>query len=336
MLKRKMRTAMAAVVAAVTMLGVERASAQAETEDLVLLLNWFHLADHSIYYLGMERGYYEEEGIRLIVRRGYGSGDTTKKMELQQATIGVAETGVVVTAISKGADLRLLGIIFDKPVNGIFSLKSAGIETPADLEGKSIGAPPGDSHVTLWPAFCAANEIDCDTIQLINIQPEGKQAIVASGQADAAFDAYTGLNIWKKALGDEVTYLDWSDWGIALYGHGYVAHTDLIEADPDLIERFLRATYRSWKAAYEDPDASIDAMYGADGVQTFDRDVYRANLDLILDRVITERSEEYGIGWIVPELMQSTIDLTALGGQLDRELTADEVFTNEFNPKIYP
>ncbi len=334
MLKRRMRTAMAAAVAVATMLGIGRASAQ--TEDVVLLLNWFHLADHSIYYLGKERGFYEEEGIRLIVQRGYGSGDTAKKMELKQATIGVAETGVVVTAISKGADIKLVGIVFDKPVNGIFSMASAGIETPKDLEGKSIGAPPGDAHVTLWPAFCEANEIDCSTIELINIQPEGKQAIVASGQADGAFDAYTGLNIWRKALGDDISYLDWSQWGIALYGHGYVVHTDLIEENPDLIGRFLRATYKSWKAAHDDPDASIDAMYGAEGVQTFDRDVYRANFDLILDRVVTERSEEHGIGWILPELMQSSIDLTALGGQLDRELKAEEVFTNEFNPKIFP
>ena len=335
MLKRRLRTALIAVVAVATLLGSGRVTAA--KDDVVLLLNWFHLADHSIYYLGMERGYYDEEDIRLIVNRGYGSGDTARKMELQQATIGVAESGVVVTAVSKGADIKLVGIVFDKPVNGIFSMKSAGIETPQDLEGKAIGAPPGDAHVTLWPAFCQANNLDCSTIELINILPEGKQAIVASGQAQGAFDAYTGLNIWRKALGDDnVSYLDWSEWGIGLYGHGYVVHTDLIEQNPDLIERFLRATYRSWKAANEDPDASINAMYGASGVQSFDWEVYRANFDLILDRVVTERSAEYGMGWIVPELMQSTIDLTALGGQLDRELTADEVFTNEFNPQIFP
>src|SRR5690606_8078191 len=121
-------------------------------------------------------------------------------------------------------------------------------KTPKDLEGKSIAAPPGDAHVTLWPAFCEINEIDCSTIELINIQPEAKQAIVISGQATGAFDAYTGLNIWKKAAGDqEVSYLDWADWGIALYGHAYTVHTDLIKDNPELIRRFLRATYKAWR-----------------------------------------------------------------------------------------
>ena len=39
---------------------------------------------------------------------------------------------------------------------------------------------------------------------------------------------------------------------------------------------------------------------------------------------------------LVPERMQNTIDLTAQGGTLDRELKADEVFTNEFNSKVMP
>src|SRR5690606_12060589 len=112
-----------------------------------------------------------------------------KKVELQQNTVGVAETGVLATAIAQGADLKIVGIVFDKPVNGIFSLASSGIETPKDLEGKSIAAPPGDGHLVLWPAFCQVNELDCSTIELINIQPEAKQAIVASGQAEGAFDA---------------------------------------------------------------------------------------------------------------------------------------------------
>ena len=59
-------------------------------------------------------------------------------------------------------------------------------------------------------------------------------------------------------------------------------------------------------------------------------------MDYVLDLVITERSHEHGLGWIVDRQMQQTIDLTAAGGKLDRELKADEVFTNQFNPKIMP
>ena len=67
-----------------------------------------------------------------------------------------------------------------------------------------------------------------------------------------------------------------------------------------------------------------------------DREAYLATMSYVLDLVITERSAEHGLGWIVPELMAKTIDLTAAGGTLDRELKAEEVFTNDFNSKIMP
>ncbi|HET6522435.1 MAG TPA: ABC transporter substrate-binding protein, partial [Geminicoccaceae bacterium] len=44
-------------------------------DAVTLQLNWFHLADHSPFYLAMERGYFEEEGIDLTVVKGSGSGD---------------------------------------------------------------------------------------------------------------------------------------------------------------------------------------------------------------------------------------------------------------------
>lgn len=331
----KLASSLFAVMALAT--GAAAQSTDQAADKVVLQLNWFHLADHSPYYLGLERGYYEEEGIDLEIIRGYGSSDTARKVELRQNTVGIAETGVLTTAIALGADIKIVGIIFDKPVNGIFSLTESGIETPQDLEGKSIAAPPGDGHLILWPAFCEVNQIDCSSIELINIQPEAKQAIVASGQAHGAFDAYTGLNIWTKALGeDAISYLDWSEWGIGLYGHGYAVHNELIEENPDLVERFLRASYKSWRDAKLDPEASIDAMIEGPDVQPFDREVYLENLHLILSRVVAERAAEYGIGWILPELMQSSIDLTALGGQMPEKPSLEDVFTNDFNPRIMP
>jgi NitT/TauT family transport system substrate-binding protein len=109
-------------------------------------------------------------------------------------------------------------------------------------------------------------------------------------------------------------------------------HKDLVAENPELIRRFLRATYQGWRDAQKEPEAAIEAL--AKQVPGIDREAYLATMSYVLDLVITERSAEHGIGWILPELMQKTIDLTATGGTLDRELTAEEVFTNEFNPEI--
>ena len=72
-------------------------------------------------------------------------------------------------------------------------------------------------------------------------------------------------------------------------------------------------------------------------VPGIDREAYRGPPGVVLDLVITERSQEYGLGWILPKLMQDRHDITYSGGQMDRELDdLNEYWTNEFNPKIMP
>jgi NitT/TauT family transport system substrate-binding protein len=265
--------------------------------------------------------------------RGQGSANAAQAVDLGQAEFGISDTPTVLTAMSKDADLMIVGIVYDKAANNLFFRKSAGIETPKDLAGKKIAAPPGDSHRFLWPSFARLNDLDPDSVTLVNVKPEGKQAIVASDQVAGAFDLYTNYAVWEKVLGeDEVGNMLFADHGVALYGHAYITHKDIVENNPDLVRRFLRATYKGWADTYNEREAAIDALAAeVDGV---DKETYLANLELILDLVITERSREHGLGWILADRMAETIELTKAGGNLDAELDAEAVFTNEFNSKI--
>jgi NitT/TauT family transport system substrate-binding protein len=304
-------------------------------DQVTLQLNWFHHADHSPFYLAMERGYFAEEDIQLEIVKGSGSADSAKKVDLKSAEFGISDTPTVLTAISKGAELMIVGMVFDKAANNAFFYKDSGIETPQDLASKSVAVPPADSHRVLWPAFAAANGMAEDAITMVNVKPEGKQGIVAARNVDVAFDLYTSYPIWEKALGEgNVGNLLWADHGVVLYGHSYIVHQDLIAENPALVERFLRATYKGWRDARAEPEAAIDAL--TKQIAGIDREAYLATMDYVLDLVITERSAEHGIGWILPDLMQQTIDLTAAGGNMDRALKAEQVFTNEYNAKIMP
>lgn len=320
-------------LAAAAMAAALAATPAAALETVTLQLNWFPLADHSPFYLARERGYFKEEGIELEIVRGQGSGDAAIKIDQKQAEFGISDTPTVLTAMSKGADLLIVGMVYDKAANNLFYRKDAGIETPADLVGKKIAAPPGDSHRFLWPSFAEINGIDPDSVTLVNVKPEGKQAIVVSGQVAGAFDLYTNYPVWRKVLGDDqVGNMLFADFGVALYGHSYIIHKDLAKEKPELVKGFLRATYRGWADTYNEREAAIDAI--AADVDGIDKAIYLANLDLVLDLVITENSREYGLGWITEDRMAQTLELTAKGGTLDVELDPAAVFTNEFNSKV--
>ena len=309
--------------------------ALAQQDKFILQLNWFQLADHSPIYLAMKKGYYKDEGIDLTVLRGAGSADSAKKVDLKQADLGISDAPTVITAISKGADLKMVAVVFDKAGNNVFFKKGANIQKPQDLVGKKIAVPPADSHRVLWPAFAALNKLDPNSVTLVNVKPEGKQAIVAAGEVDASFDLYTSYAIWEKVLGKgEVGHLLWADYGLPIYGHTYFVNNDLVKKNPKLIERFLRATHKGWRDAKANPAASIDAM--VEQVPGLDRATLLATMPAILDLCVTERSSKYGLGWIEPELMQKTMDITFATAKPDKPMALADVFTNEYSSRIKP
>ncbi len=307
----------------------------AAQEKVRLQLNWFHLADHSPIYLALKKGYYKEEGIDLTVIRGSGSADSAKKIDLGQAEIGISDAPTVLTAISKGADLKMVAVVYDKAGNNVFFRKGAKIQSPKDLVGKRIAVPPADSHRVLWPAFAAMHGIDPASVRLVNVKPEGKQAIVAANEVDAAFDLYTSYAIWEKVLGKgDVGNLLWADFGLPIYGHTYFVNKSLIEKNPKVIERFLRATHKGWRDAKADPTGAIDSMVEA--VSGLDRNTLLATMPQILDLCVTERSAKHGLGWIEPELMQKTMDITFANAPAEKAFKVNDAFTNDFSSKIKP
>jgi NitT/TauT family transport system substrate-binding protein len=327
--RRTWGTALAAAIVAL-------ASLPATAQDkMQLQLNWFHLADHSPIYLALKKGYYKQEGIELTVLRGSGSADSAKKVDLGQSDVGISDAPTVLTAIGKGANLKMVAVVYDKAGNNVFFRKSANIKTPKDLIGKKIAVPPADSHRVLWPAFAALHGIDPNAVTLVNVKPEGKQAIVAANEVDASFDLYTSYAIWDKVLGKgDVGHLLWADFGLPIYGHTYFVNNETIKKNPKLIERFLRATHKGWRDAKADPKASIDAM--AEQVPGLDSATLLATMPQILDLCVTERSAKHGLGWIEPELMQKTMDITFANNKPEKPVALSDVFTNQFSSKVKP
>jgi NitT/TauT family transport system substrate-binding protein len=326
------RRCLGAFAAATVALAALPAAAQ---DKMTLQLNWFHLADHSPIYLAMKKGYYKQENIELTVLRGSGSADSAKKIDLGQADVGISDAPTVLTAISKGANLKMVAVVYDKAGNNVFFRKGTNIKTPKDLVGKKIAVPPADSHRVLWPAFAALHGIDPNSVTLVNVKPEGKQAIVAANEVDGSFDLYTSYAIWEKVLGKgQVGHLLWADYGLPIYGHTYFVNTELERKNPKLIERFLRATHKGWRDAHANPGEAIDAMVNM--VPGLDRDALFNTTPQIMDLCITERSRQHGIGWIEEGLMQRTIDVTFANSKPEKPIKAADVFTNAYSSRIKP
>src|SRR5580704_71976 len=95
----------AAVVLAAAALHAPLAVAQAK-DKVTLLLNWYVYSEHAPFFLGKERGYFEQEGIDLDIQEGRGSGVTVQAVAANTATFGYVDVPTMIKAAAKGAPVR--------------------------------------------------------------------------------------------------------------------------------------------------------------------------------------------------------------------------------------
>src|ERR1043166_6511562 len=144
------------------------------TERVVFALNWFAVGDHAAYWVALEKGYYKAKGLDVELQNSKGSGDSIARVASGRADIGLADSAVVIAAVSRGGKVKVVGMVFDKTPLNIWSRKEAPIAKPKDLEGKTVAAPPGDGQRQVFPAFARLNGIDQTKVTWVNVEPAAK------------------------------------------------------------------------------------------------------------------------------------------------------------------
>jgi NitT/TauT family transport system substrate-binding protein len=115
------------------------------------IFNWIPYGLHTGFYAAQEQGYYKAAGIDITLDRGYGSSDTAKKVAAGVANSGLSDFPAVIRGRAAGLKIKALGILLDRSVNVVYARNDRGIQKPADLIGKTIGAPKVSALRSTFP-----------------------------------------------------------------------------------------------------------------------------------------------------------------------------------------
>ena len=304
-------------------------------EKFVFALNWFAVGDHAAYWVALDKGYYKAKGLDVELQNSKGSGDSIAKVDQGRADAGLADAAAMIPAISRGAKVKSVGMVFDKSPLNFFSLKEKPIAKPKDLEGKTLAAPPGDSQRQMFPAFAKANKIDASKVTWVNIEPAAKIAAVAEKRMDGVSDYTTGLPFYEKAAGKgNVVMMPWADFGFDMYSMSIIASAKTMKERPAVLKAFLEASYMGWRDVMADPKAALEIFKKR--VPEIDLSVIEPNMMLGLALMKTERYAKNGIGWIDGKKMCDSVDLVASYMNLPSKVECSQVYTTDFLTRIDP
>lgn len=313
----------------VLVLGVTAASAHA-TEYVFALDAPRPQGRHTPYFVALDRGFYREAGLDVRIVPGRGSADGINRIAAGEATFAFGDAGALVLARSKGATVKMVGVIYASSPFVIFSLKGTPIAGPKDLEGKSIAAPPTDGMRTMFPVFAKVAGIDAAKVRWIDLPIERKDAALLARDVDAMTSGLQQRPLLAKAAAErnlEVQTLRWGDHGFALYSNGILVSDAMIAATPALVQGFVSATVRGFAATFADPEAAAATMIRLH--PTLDTAIVRAEIEIVRDMAMSEHARRRGLGWIDEATMQATVDAVAEVFKVEKP-PVGSLYTNAF------
>jgi NitT/TauT family transport system substrate-binding protein len=307
-------------------------------EKITLAFSWFPYGKHVPFYVSLDKGFWKEEGLDVSVIRGYGSGDTIKKVAAGSAEFGKAAADVLVTARAEGIKVKIIGAYHDKNLQCVYALKKSKIKSLKDLEGTTMGNTVTDSCRVMFPALAAINHVDPDKVKWINMDAPSKLPSLVTGKIDATCTLYTEDPTYEetaKKAGEDLLRFMYSDYGLDIYSISLIATDKIIQERPELVKKFLKGTYRGFAWSIEHPEEALEIFIKQR--PEIDKGQARQHFKIMLDHFLTPITYEKGMGYIREDKMKLTRDLTTKYIlKTDKEIPLDELYTNAFLPGIFP
>jgi NitT/TauT family transport system substrate-binding protein len=249
--------------------------AQAQ-EAVTLQLKWVTQAQFAGYYVALENGFYKDEGLDVTIKPGGPDVAPAQVIAGGGADVVLDWMPSALASREKGLDLVNIAQPFKSSGMMLTCRKDAGISTPADFAGKTLGVWFfGNEYPFLsWMSKLGLKTDGSDggvTVlkQGFNVDP------ILQGQA-ACVSTMTYNEYWQiidaGLTPDDLVVFKYEDQGVATLEDGmYVLGENLKDpAFEDRMVRFVRASMKGWKWAEENPDAAamIVLDYDETGAQT--------------------------------------------------------------------
>lgn len=307
--------------------------AQSKPDQVLFLLDWAVYGRHAPYFTALDKGYYTDENIHVTIIRGYGSTDSIKQVASGRSQFGFADIGSLILARGNdGVRVKAVAEIYANAPHLFFCNADMGITKPIDLIDHTIGAPAGNSHRVLFPAFAKLNNFEAERVNWQTIDASLLMQVILAKQVDCIPEYFTPL-LEKNAADANFRYSEiyFSDFGMNFYSNSIIASEDTIEKNPELVRRFVRATLKGLRYSFDNPEEAVEILQKYHR-EVDDKAVAIQEVRFVQDLAMSDESKTYGLGYIDAAKMQTTLDLIADAFDLGVDVKPEELYTNEFLP----
>jgi len=225
-----------------------------ELEPVAIQLRWFHQFQFAGYYAAVEKGFYADEGLRVILREYQPREDRLAPLLEGKVQYGVGDPALLKLRL-EGEPVVVLAQIFQHSAQVLVSKKERSIFAPEDLVGRKVML----ATTTVGSVPIRAMILDAlGDLESITVVPHrSSYSDFLGGHIDAMVAYLSNEPFRFKKMGVHVNIMDPRGYGIDFYGDNLFTVEKEIRDHPERVEKVIRATRKGWEYALEHKDEMI-------------------------------------------------------------------------------
>lgn len=296
-------------------------------------LSWFHQSQFSGFYAAADQKYYQDEGLDVTISNG-GISDQGYINPMQQvlegkAQFGLASTNEILKAQAAGQPLVAIASTLQRSPRGFMSLASKNILQPKDLIGKRVAYRPDDD--SLYLALLKVAGISRTAIVEITDTTKFTLDALINNEIDVIPMFIDNEAVAIQQRGYAVNVILASDYGIETYENLIFTSQSLIDTDPTLVLRFLRATLKGYTYVVENEDKA--AALAVEYDPKLDLETQKLSVARLLPLIHPPRTS---IGMMQDSVWQNSYQILVDQGVFTKPLDISKAYTLSFLKQIYP
>jgi putative hydroxymethylpyrimidine transport system substrate-binding protein len=292
-------------------------------------LDWTPWSLHTFLFVAKEKGYFSDENLDVDLYVPSNPEDTIKLVAAGQDHFGLSYQIDTILGRSEGLPVVSIAAIVQHSLNVILSLKESGITKPSDLKGKKIGSPliPSDDayleKILGGIGLRKGRDYTVVDVGFNLVQP------LLTKQIDAVIGTYS---VWEKIQieleGFEVNVIRLQDYGVPdFYESVLLTNEKLIQENPDLIRRFMRAAWKGLDFTMAHPDEALGILLKQN--PDLRKDLAQRSL---VELIPLMKNSVPKVGWQTEAKWQELQDFMMDMGLIKQKTKVSSMFTNEFLP----
>lgn len=259
-------------------------------QSLKLALDWSPNVNHIGFFVAKSKGFYNNYGIDLQIISPESDNYTTtpaKKVEQGIVDFALCPTESLISYQTKSKPFPLVGVssIFQDDLSAICVLKSSGIQSPKDLDGKTYASYKARYEDGIVKQMIKNDEGE-GNIKITYPDKLGIWNRLVKGDADATWIFLNWEALQAEAEGVELTNFKLADYDIPYsYSPVIAADKEKLNHNKIAITNFLNATKAGYFYAKDHPEKAAEIL--SQHIPDYDK-----NIDLV--KAIQISSEALG------------------------------------------